>query len=106
MINYKEQAEHIINTHPSYVRLKAQLVKGLEKYGEPVTSESYSIYGWFEHKQMELTDELVYNEMIQVKLKMIGHLLHTATHQDDIEEMRRYLLHALETLEGHKEGNE
>lgn len=50
-------------------RFKDQQQKGLEKYGELVNIDSYSLLGWIEHTQQELTDALVYLECIKQKLQ-------------------------------------
>lgn len=49
-------------------RLLMQTLKGLEKYGETVNPASYSFIGWIEHLQQELTDAIVYLEVMKRKM--------------------------------------
>ncbi|NEW05939.1 hypothetical protein GK047_07945 [Paenibacillus sp. SYP-B3998] len=45
-----------------------QQEKGLEKYGELVNLDSYSLVGWIEHTQQECVDKLVYLECVKQKV--------------------------------------
>ncbi|TCN00902.1 hypothetical protein EV294_101352 [Paenibacillus sp. BK033] len=49
-------------------RFIGQQAKGLEKYGELVNLDSYSLIEWIEHAQQEITDQLIYLECIKQKL--------------------------------------
>lgn len=47
---------------------QAQQAKGLEKYGELVNIDAYSVAEWIEHAQQECVDKLVYLEAIKQKM--------------------------------------
>jgi hypothetical protein len=99
------EVNEVMQHHPTYQRLKAQLAKGLIKYGTPVKSGDYSIYGWFEHLQEESTDRMVYNEMMIIKLDAAIKLMEQALHSSTLEINNLCLEEALKILTGSKEGN-
>lgn len=50
-------------------RTLQQQWKGLQKYGTTVKTTSHNLMEWHEHMQQELTDFLVYNEVMKSKIK-------------------------------------
>ena len=63
-----EQKENHILENVKMIMDK-QTAKGLEKYGETVNSDSYTVEGWITHLQEELVDALVYTETLKEKFK-------------------------------------
>lgn len=46
-------------------RVVKQQEKGLDKYGELINLDSYTVMGWLEHKLEEQTDEIIYTEAVK-----------------------------------------
>lgn len=101
----ENEIDYIMNNHPVYVRMREQLAKGLKKYKTPVIPEHYSMSGWFNHIQQELTDALVYNEMMMMKTEEIINALTLAYKQHDPYLKDIQIQHALDILQDFKEGN-
>lgn len=95
--------EEVLTKHPIYTRLKKQVNKGIRKYDEPVNPSSYSMLGWFNHLQDELTDGITYNEILMLKLEEVIKSLEIAYKHSNDEIVRIHVLNALTIL---RDGND
>lgn len=97
--HFEEQYQK--RNNPIYKRIDKQIEKGLEKYGQPVSSNSLSMLEWFEHKQEELTDALVYNQCLIENVKeAIKHLEYALDMRED--QQAGEIQKALDILKGER----
>jgi len=101
-----DKAKTVFETDPIYERIKQQIEKGLKKYNTPVVPEHYSILGWHNHVQEELTDAITYNEIMRIKLEDVVSALHVAynnTKSDNNSIAAHHIKFALSILEDGKD---
>jgi RNA processing factor Prp31 len=103
---FRSKIDKVFEEHKTYKRLKKQIGKGLEKYNEPVTPESYSVEGWLNHLKDELTDGLTYGEIISEKIEKVIFYLKMAGWSIEMKDKDEFITQAIEILVDHKKGNE
>lgn len=96
MNKYKEK--YVLDNHPVYKRIRKQINKGIDKYDHPVNPAEYSMHGWFNHLQEELTDGITYNEIMLLKLESVIKLLQDTRDIKDLDLIRNQIEEALTTL--------
>ena len=101
-----DKVKTVFETDPIYERIKQQIEKGLKKYNTPVVPEHYSMLGWHNHVQEELTDAITYNEIMRIKLEDVVSALHVAynnTKSDNNSIAAHHIKFALSILEDGKD---
>lgn len=88
-------ANKVFKEHPTYQRITQQIEKGIAKYETPVNDSHYTLLEWNEHQQEELTDAIVYTDMINVKLtkiKQLAELIKMTNSKTSIERMAKEII--------------
>lgn len=95
-------SDRIFRQNPVYKRIHKQIDKGIKKYQRPVSPEALTMREWHEHLQQELTDGLVYNEILLMKIEEVTKTIKWAKralengHKNVAD---KYITHALDVLE-------
>lgn len=97
------RVDEVFNENPVYKRMKKQIEKGIEKYNTPVNPDHYSLIGWFNHLQEEMTDGITYNEIIISKLNEVASILKTGERASSVEMKHAAIEQALHVLLDGKE---